>query len=301
MPMNSAVIPVAAAVLACLGLAPSLVHARDGSPQPAGTAGGGAPCPADHTRGTVFLDENGNGRYDRAEYGIRDVSVSNGLDVIQTDGRGEYCIALPPESILFISKPAEYEVPVDENNLPRFYYTHYPNGTPPVAEWQWPVIEATGPLPKFIDFPLLPGTRGVREFKVMGFADTQAGTEEEEDGIREDIVAPIINNPYGAAFGFVAGDVVNDNLALFPRHDEIMGKIGIPIWNVPGNHDTNNWALRAWGCGSSRNFESTWRRMGSSSRRPWGWLPTAGLSSSGKAKWRAAATRFVPASSMPAV
>ena len=74
----------------------------------------------------------------------------------------------------------------------------------------------------------------------MGFADTQAGTQEEEDGVREDIVAPIINNPHGAAFGFVAGDVVNDNLHLFPRHNEIMSKIGIPIWNVAGNHDQNN-------------------------------------------------------------
>jgi hypothetical protein len=217
-----------------LGLLPNLALAKDGH-----CPDGSLPGP-DTARGTVFLDENGNGRYDRAEHGVRRVSVTNGLDVVQTDGRGEYCISLPPESFLSISKPAEYEVPVDQNNLPQFYYTHYPDGTPPVAEWQNPVIEPTGALPKLIDFPLLPGTRNVREFRVMGFADTQAGTQEEEDGIREDIVAPIINNPYGASFGFVAGDVVNDNLALFPRHNEIMGKIGVPIWNVPGNHDTNN-------------------------------------------------------------
>jgi hypothetical protein len=220
--------------LASLGLISNLAHARGGL-RPSKTPDG-----VDIARGTVFLDANGNGRFDRAEHGIKGVSVSNGLDVVQTDGRGEYRIALPPESFLFISKPAEYEVPVDPNNLPQFYYTHYPDGTPPVADWQNPVIEPTGPLPKRVDFPLLPGVKGVSEFKVMGFADTQAGTHEEEDGVREDIVAPIINNPYGASFGFVAGDVVNDNLSLFPRHNEIMGKIGIPIWNVPGNHDTNN-------------------------------------------------------------
>jgi 3',5'-cyclic AMP phosphodiesterase CpdA len=159
----------------------------------------------------VFLDQNGNGRWDRSERGVRGVSVSNGLDVVQTDDHGNYRIPLQPES-----------------------------GTPPVAEWQNPVIDPTGPLPSAINFPLLLGMRDVTEFRVMGFADTQAGTQEEEDGVREDIVAPIINNPFGAALGFVAGDVVNDNLALFPRHNEIMGKIGIPIWNVPGNHDTNN-------------------------------------------------------------
>jgi hypothetical protein len=223
--------------LAALGLVPPAVQAQQGPLVDTDAAYE----PGDDTAvGSVFLDLNRNGRQDILEPGIRGVSVSNGLDVVQTDWRGQYSISLPPESILFISKPAEYEVPVDGNNLPQFYYIHYPDGTPPVAEWQNPVIEPTGPLPDAINFPLLPGRLGVSEFKVMGFADTQAGTQEEEDGVREDIVAPIINNPYGAAFGFVAGDVVNDNLALFPRHNEIMGKIGIPIWNVPGNHDTNN-------------------------------------------------------------
>jgi hypothetical protein len=220
--------------LAGFGLTPGFVYAQEARPH-------GPPPPApgtDIVRGTVFLDRNGNGALDRGEPGISDVSVTNGLDVVQTDHRGEYRISLPPESFLAISKPADYEVPVDRNNLPQFYYTHFPAGTPAIANWTAPVIEPTGPLPAFIDFPLLPG-RSTREFRVMGFADTQAGTEEEEDGVREDIVAPIINNPFEAAFGVVAGDVVNDNLHLFPRHNEIMSKIGIPIWNVPGNHDQN--------------------------------------------------------------
>jgi hypothetical protein len=220
--------------LAFLGLAPTLAHAKDGQSSPP------APAPAtDIARGTVFLDRNGNGEMDPDEHGIRGVSVTNGLDTVQTDHRGQYRIPLPPESFLSIAKPADYEVPVDENNLPQFYYTHFPDGTPPIADWTAPVIDPTGPLPAIIDFPLLPGIRNVKEFRVMGFADTQAGTQEEEDGVREDIVAPIINNPHGAAFGFVAGDVVNDNLHLFPRHNEIMSKIGIPIWNVAGNHDQN--------------------------------------------------------------
>jgi hypothetical protein len=226
--------------LTSVGLTSTLLHAHEGGHGHHGAGPASPGASADVARGTVFLDQNGNGRLDGDERGIQGVSVSNGLDVVQTNGRGQYSIPLPPESILFISKPAEYEVPVDQNNLPQFYYIHYPSGTPPVAQWQNLVIEPTGPLPQAINFPLLPGMKGVTEFKVMGFADTQAGTQEEEDGVREDIVAPIINNPFGAAFGFVAGDVVNDNLALFPRHNEIMGRIGIPIWNVPGNHDTNN-------------------------------------------------------------
>lgn len=197
----------------------------------------------DIARGYVFADRNNNGVMDRSESGVRGVSVSNGLDVVLTDGRGYYEIPLPARSILFISKPADYEVPVDENNLPRFYYRHYPTGTPAVAEFEFPVIEPTGPLPPRIDFPLLAsppkGKHHGKQFKAMAFADPQARTDEFQDQVREDIVNELIDNPYGAAFGLVAGDVVDDNLALYPRHNAMMGKIGIPIWNVPGNHDMN--------------------------------------------------------------
>ena len=190
-------------------------------------------------QGFVFLDRNGNGRKERRERGIPGVSVSNGQDVVVTDRHGYYEIALPEQSILFVSKPAEYEVPVDENNLPQFYYRHYPNGTPAVAEFEFPVIEPTGPLPQFINFPILSGKANTRRFKAMAFADPQAATDEYQDQVREDIVNELIDNPYGAAFGLVAGDVVDDNLALYPRHNAMMGAIGIPMWNVPGNHDMN--------------------------------------------------------------
>ena len=224
--------------LICL-LAPLLAGAHD-APQ---AARGGddrdlevAPTVA---QGVVFLDSNGNGLHDRGERGIRDVSVSNGIDVVRTNHRGEYRMPLAPESILFISKPAQYEVPVDANQLPRFYYIHYPDGTPPVADFDYPVIEPTGPLPARIDFPLLPGRKRADSFRVMAFADPQAATDEHQDQMREDIVNTLIGNPYGAVFGLVAGDLVDDNLDLYPRHIVMMGKVGIPLWNVPGNHDMN--------------------------------------------------------------
>lgn len=189
--------------------------------------------------GTVFLDGNANGEQDRWEHGIPNVSVSNGLDVVRTGPQGRYSLPLAPESILFITKPAEYEVPVDDNNLPQYYYVHYPEGTPDVADFEFPVIEPTGELPERIDFPLLQGEVDKHRFKAMAFADPQAATDQSQDQVREDIVNELIDNPYLAAFGIVAGDVVNNNLDLYPRHIAMMGEIGIPLWNVPGNHDMN--------------------------------------------------------------
>ncbi len=189
-------------------------------------------------KGIVYLDANENGLHDPDEKGIEGVKVSNGVDVVKTNALGQYEIELPPESILFISKPANYRIPLNDVQLPQFYYCHYPSGTPALAQWKWPVIEPTGPLPKTIDFALLEGAVP-DEFKAMGFADPQTSTDEELDMMRKDIIDALFGNPYEAKFGLVAGDVVNDNLALYERHNKLMSQIGIPMWNVPGNHDLN--------------------------------------------------------------
>ena len=188
--------------------------------------------------GTVYLDANENGVRDDQEQGIPNVKISNGLEVVMTDAQGHYQIPLPAERTLFMSKPAAYRVPVNEVQLPQFYYHHYPSGTPRIADWKWPIIQATGPLPETIDFALWPGT--VQDtFKAMAFADPQTGTAEQLDMMRKDIIDPLFGNPYGATFGMVAGDVVNDHLGLYERHNRLMAQMGIPMWNVPGNHDLN--------------------------------------------------------------
>ena len=188
--------------------------------------------------GTVFLDTNENGVFDKGETGVEGVKVSNGVEVVKTNSQGQYKIPLPDESILFFSKPANYRVPLNEDQLPQFYYRHYPKGTPPVALWKWPVIPPTGKLPKSINFPLLEGEVS-DEFKGMGFADPQTNTNEDLDMLRKDVIDELFGNPYHAKFGLVAGDVVFDNLALYERHNKLMAQIGIPMWNVPGNHDLN--------------------------------------------------------------
>jgi len=196
-------------------------------------------------RGTVYADDNGNETLDAGERGIAGVSVSNGTEVVQTDADGRYEIPLAPMQILFISQPSGYQVAVDEHNIPRFYYRHYPDG-PPVevdgtaVEWRYPVTEPTGPLPKSIDYPLTPLTKeNIELFESYAFADTQARTELDEDNLREDLVTPLIGNPFGAEFGITVGDVAYDNLDIYGRHKAMMALVDVPQWYLPGNHDLN--------------------------------------------------------------
>ena len=108
------------------------VHAQCG-----GLAGG-----AGTASGRVFDDLNQDGEYGPGEPGVAGVSVSNGCDVVLTSSEGVYEIGLAPGQILFVAQPAGYVVPVDDNNLPSFFYLHYPDGTPTAiagtsVEWLW--------------------------------------------------------------------------------------------------------------------------------------------------------------------
>lgn len=194
--------------------------------------------------GYVYLDTNKNLVKDDGELGLQNISVSNGCSVVRTDQNGRYETTLAPFEILFISKPADFSVPLDDYNVPQFYYRHYPDGSPTQItgtsiEWLWPVIEPTGPLPESLNFPLFDFEEANPKFTAHGFADTQAQSELDQDMLREDLINPLVGNPYSVQFGLTVGDVVFDKLDLYDRHKEMMGLMDIPQWYLPGNHDIN--------------------------------------------------------------
>jgi|TARA_B100001964_G_scaffold231350_1_gene285876 hypothetical protein len=198
----------------------------------------------DTARGTVYLDANNDGTFDRSERGVEGVRVSNGCEVVRTAVDGSYQIAITSNTILFISKPAGYSLPLDDNNIPKFFYRHYPQGTPneiagTSVEWLFPVIDPTGALPTAINFALYLDDNASAEFSALGFADPQAMYDLGEDMLREDLVNPLIGNPYGVKFGITVGDVAFDNLAIYERHKAMMSLMDIPQWYIPGNHDMN--------------------------------------------------------------
>lgn len=202
-------------------------------------------------RGTVFHDQDRDERYSEGEQGLAGVAVSNGCEVVLTDSEGNYEIPIAANEILFVSKPADYSLPVDAFNVPRFFYRHYPEGTPAsiagtAVEWLFPVVEPSGPLPERIDFPLYALANASAEFTAHGFADTQARYETSQDMLREDLINPLIGNPHGVDFGLTMGDVVYDNLNIYERHKSMMALMEIPQWYLPGNHDVNFESPDAW-------------------------------------------------------
>jgi hypothetical protein len=187
--------------------------------------------------GVVYENRSGGLRRAAGDPGIAGVLVSNGRDVAKTDADGRYTLPIDEESIVFVIKPAGYALPVDEEMLPRFYYIHQPAGSPQSLKLRYRGIDPTGPLPDSVDFALKKAEEP-QKFDVLLFTDPQPESPAEVDFIRDDVVAGVIGN-HGAAFGITAGDIMFDDLSVYPRLNRIVGQIGIPWYNIGGNHDLN--------------------------------------------------------------
>ena len=188
----------------------------------------------DTAQGRVFIDTNRNGTLDSSEAGLPGVRVSNGVDVTTTDEEGRYRIEVDDATIIFITKPRGYATPVNAHMLPQFYYIHQPEGSAPGLRYDG--IAPTGPLPEAINFPLVE-RQEAKQFEAILFADTQPQTDRELDYIRDDVVAELIGTD--AAFGMTMGDILFDDLSMFPRYNALIAQIGVPWYNVPGNHEIN--------------------------------------------------------------
>lgn len=192
------------------------------------------PMQADVAVGTVFVDENENGVLDSGEAPVSGVRVSNGLDIAVTDSEGRYELPVEGDVVVFVVKPEGYALPVNESQLPQFYYVHRPSGSP--VHFRYPGVKPTGPLPDSIDFPLLMQEEPTR-FDVLLFADPQPQTEVELSYIRDDVVVELMGTD--ARFGMTVGDIMFDDLSFFRRYNSLIGQIGVPWYNVPGNHELN--------------------------------------------------------------
>lgn len=207
------------------------------------------PPAADTARGVVFADLNGNGVRDAGEPGIPGVLVSNQDQVVRTDGEGRFALPVEPGQVVYVHKPADHDLPLSPANSPHFSYVHEPEGSPAL---RYGGISPTGALPASLDFALIPTERAL-EFTVAVFGDPQPRDRRELDFIRDDAVAEIASS--GADFAMVLGDVMYDDLSLFPDYLGLTGAMGMPVWHVVGNHDLD------FDAGANRHGRDTFRSV----------------------------------------
>jgi len=198
--------------------------------------GNNAVMTRDYVEGKVFEDRNQNSQLDRGEHGIPGVMVSNGYDVVLTDGKGRYRLPAKARGLesftVFVTKPASYQVPVSADNIPQMFYHHEPQGSP---QLRFGGLEATGPQPLAINFPMV-RDQYKKHFKIAVSGDPQPYSNNEVSFVRD-----ALSNELAARDDLemllVEGDVIGDDLGLYPRMKRVLSAAGVPVLAVPGNHD----------------------------------------------------------------
>lgn len=191
--------------------------------------------------GTVYEDGNGNGRRDAGERGIGAVAVSDGETVVRTDAQGRYALPAAPGGTVFAIKPAGYAFAKRADGLPDFW-RHLPDPAPPSLKYGGIRADA---IPADCDIALLkaPPTRSGDGLRVLVFGDPQPKSRVDVDYYRRDIVKPLLRahatggDTAPGDLGITLGDVVHDDLSLYPAMNAITARLGAPWLHVAGNHD----------------------------------------------------------------
>jgi hypothetical protein len=189
--------------------------------------------PEQVAKGIVYLDQNNNRKFDGEDEPVAGVKVSNGRNITTTDKEGRYELPVDDDDILFVIKPRNMRTPLSDHKLPLFYYVHKPQGSP---ELGFAGVKPTGPLPESVDFPLYKQDEP-EQFRAILFGDPQPRDQKEVDYIAHDVVEELIGTD--ASFGVTLGDIMFDDLKLFEPLNKTIALIGIPWYNVIGNHDIN--------------------------------------------------------------
>lgn len=204
-------------------------------------------------RGVVFEDLNGDGVRQPDEPGLQRVLVSNGHDVVMTGRTGAYAIRAREDMDLFVIQPRGFRVPVNERQIPQFFYTHKPGGTPEALRYGG--LPDTGPAPRAVNFPL----RRVEDddrFTCAVIGDSQTYSNDEISQFRDSAIADLVaRGMSGNDCMLYLGDVVGDDLELLTRIFEVGSAVGVPQWAVIGNHDIDLDAT------AYANSADTWRRL----------------------------------------
>lgn len=203
----------------------------------------------------VFEDGDGDGVRSADEPGLADIRVSDGSDIVATDARGRFQLpddAAGPRTV-FVIKPAGYAFARRDDGLPDFWRNLV---TAPAPVLGYGGMRASGAC---ADIGLrreeLPRARS-EGLQVLVFADPQPKSRIDVDYYARDIIESVSGDHdvampasqdravRAADMGLTLGDIVHDDLSLYPDINRATARLGVPWLHVPGNHDLDFDAAR---------------------------------------------------------
>lgn len=159
----------------------------------------------------------GNGRP------LAGVRVSDGVTVARTAADGSYTlVGDAAQPFVFVSTPSGWQPARNETGTARFYRP------------------LTGEAEQRADFALTPRPGDARH-RVLVLADPQTQDRYETDLLHAETVpsvqGTITASGDRAVVGVACGDIMYDDLSLYPEWERAVQRMGVPFYQVVGNHD----------------------------------------------------------------
>ena len=158
--------------------------------------------------------------------GLIDIGVTDGKTVTRTDTDGTFEIISDSwQNFVHITTPGGYSIDKNQTGTARFYVRVEP--------------DANGDATAVFDLSPLEDRNNDHAFLV--FADTQTQNEF-ETGLLHQQTVPDAQKTISRlgdlqVFGVGCGDIMFDDLSLYPEYERAVATLGVPFFQVVGNHD----------------------------------------------------------------
>ena len=152
------------------------------------------------------------------------VVVSDGVNVVETDANGEYQMYTKDRQHVFVSVPADCDVPT-LNGAPKFYQT--------IDFSEQAIIQR--------DFNLTSRAK-LDDWTLFVMADPQLGSDADVTDFTNELLPGMQSFAQTIspnAYGIQLGDIVWNKPDMYPTYKNLMTQVSVPTFSVIGNHDHN--------------------------------------------------------------
>ena len=165
------------------------------------------------------------GRVQAGGQGLSGVRVTDGVRIVQTGPDGRFTLpSTTRQPFAYLTLPAGYAIPQNDPGTARFYRPITPDANGTAA----------------VQFDLQPLDGGDAQHAFFALADPQTEDMTEIERFHQQTVPDVRSHVQALdrpAFGVGCGDIMFDDLALFPEYERAVQMMGVPFFQVIGNHD----------------------------------------------------------------
>ena len=165
------------------------------------------------------------GRVRAGRRGLPGVVMSDGVSITLTDRDGHFELAAAPDAFIRCSIPGDHEIAMSPIGTARLYQ---------------PVPVSAGDEASLL-FELQPRRDSAEQHQFLVLADPQTQTRIEtgyfNDETVPDVQALLKSRAGVPTFGVGNGDLMFDDLSLFPEYERGVTAMGVPFFQSIGNHD----------------------------------------------------------------